>query len=72
MIKIEMRGSFPTKTFETCAEEGGHVAAVKRGIEFLADKLGEAVVKDAQLMKEGIEPPTSPLGADKAPEKEAV
>jgi len=65
MIKIEMWGSFPTKRFETCAEEGGHVQAVKRCIGFLADQLGPSVVKDAELTKEGVVPPGSPLGTDR-------
>lgn len=66
MIKIEMWGSFPRDAYQTCAEEGGHVQAIKRSIEFLTAKLGEAVVKDAELTKEGVAPPTSPLGRDKS------
>lgn len=65
MIKIEMWGSFPRKSFNTCAEEGGHVQAIKRSLAFLTDQLGEAVQKDAQLTVEGVKPPTSPLGTDK-------
>ena len=49
LLKIQMYGSFPTKEFSTCAEEGGHVQAIKRGIEFLAKELGPSVVKDAAL-----------------------
>ena len=64
MIRIEMGGSFPQQTFQTCAEEGGHVQALKRAIVFLADRLGPAVVQDAKLTMEGIKPPTSPLGTD--------
>lgn len=59
-----MLGSFPTKEFSTSATNGGHVCAIKRSIEFLADQLGDAVVNDAKCMKEGIEPPNSPLGKD--------
>ena len=66
MLKIQMCGSFPAANFGTCAEEGGHVCAIKRGIAFLADQLGPAVVLDAKLTKEGVEPPTSPLGEDRS------
>lgn len=65
MIRVEMLGSFPKKEFTTSAESGGHVCAVKRAIEFLADQLGPAVIKDAQLTKEGVAPPQAPLGTDK-------
>ncbi len=65
MIKIQMLGSFPQKSFETSATHGGHVCAIKRSIEFLADQLGEAVVNDAQLTKTGVVPPNAPLGRDK-------
>lgn len=64
MIRIQMYGSFPPKDFSTCAESGGHVCAIKRSIEFLAQQLGLAVVKDVQLTKEGTVPPISPLGKD--------
>ena len=64
MIRIEMWGSFPAKELTTGAEEGGHVAAIKRGISFLTGELGDAVVKDAQLIKDGVVPPKSPLGQD--------
>lgn len=64
MIQIKMWGSFKTKEFSTCAEEGGHVQAIKRAIECLTEELGAAVVKDADLTKEGIVPPRSPLGVD--------
>lgn len=64
MIKIDMFGSFPPKHFDTCAETGGHVAAIKRSIQFLAEQLSFAVVKDAQLIKEGVSPPAAPLGED--------
>lgn len=67
MIHIQMEGSFPAKTFKTCAEEGGHVSAIKRGIEFLAGQLGPAVIKDAKLTNDGVAPPTSPLGTDAPP-----
>lgn len=66
MIKIETRGSFPQKVFNTTAEEGGHVMALKRGIEFLTDQLGNAVKLDAELTKAGVNPPMSPLGTDRA------
>ena len=59
-----MAGSFPTKEFNTSAETGGHVAAIKRGIEFLSAQLGPAVIKDAKLTKEGVIPPSAPLGQD--------
>jgi hypothetical protein len=62
MIKIDMWGSFPRQKFTTSAEEGGHVAALKRSIEFLTGELGTAVCQDAQLTKEGIKPQLSPLG----------
>lgn len=71
MLKIEMYGSFPEKQFSTCAEEGGHVQAIKRGIEFLAAQLGPSVVKDVELTKEGVVPPTSPLGKDKKSDEES-
>lgn len=64
MIKIEMWGSFPAKNYQTCAETGGHVAAIKRAIEVLTGQLGEAVRKDAALTKDGVTPPTAPLGCD--------
>lgn len=64
MITIQMRGSFNLEDFNTCAENGGHVCAIKRAIEFLASQLGEAVVQDAKLTKEGMAPPNSPLGKD--------
>ncbi len=64
MITIQMRGSFNPEDFNTCAENGGHVCAIKRAIEFLTDKLGPAVVQDAKLTKDGIAPPNSPLGKD--------
>jgi len=63
-IQIQMYGSFPGKEFDTCAESGGHVMAIKRAIQFLAEELSFAVVKDAQLTKQGIAPPTAPLGED--------
>ncbi len=66
MIRIEMGGSFPQKTFSTTAETGGHVMAIKRAIAFLVDHLGAAVVSDANLTKEGITPPAAPLGKDAA------
>lgn len=59
-----MLGSFPTKKFDTCAANGGHVCAIKRSIEFLASQLGDAVVNDVKCTKDGIEPPNSPLGKD--------
>lgn len=65
MLRIKMWGSFPEKTFDTCAANGGHVCAIKRGIEFLSSQLGAAVVKDANLTKDGVSPPKSPLGFDK-------
>ena len=64
LIRIQMLGSFPEKKFETCAMNGGHVCAVKRSIEFLAEQLGEAVVNDAVCTMKGIMPPNSPLGKD--------
>ena len=64
MIKIDMWGSFPRKSFSTSAEEGGHVCAIKRSIEFLAEQLGNAVVSDTKLTVEGEKPPKSPLGRD--------
>lgn len=68
MISVEMWGSFPRKGFNTCAEEGGHVQAIKRAIVFLAEQLGPAVQRDADLAKKGIVPPTAPLGKDAPPE----
>ncbi len=66
MVKIQVWGSFgDAQEFQTCAEEGGHVAAVKRGIKFLADVLPNAVRLDAKLTAEGITPPSAPLGGDK-------
>lgn len=59
-----MLGSFPTKDFETSATSGGHVTAIKRAIQFLTEQLGPAVIKDVQLTKEGVVPPTAPLGKD--------
>ncbi len=64
MIAIRMGGSFPVSYFETCAEEGGHVMAIKRAIVFLTDRLGPAVVRDADLTKDGESPPKAPLGKD--------
>ncbi len=64
MIQVDMYGSFPTKLFKTCAEEGGHVMAIKRTIEFLTDQLGFAVREDAELIKAGVVPETSPVGYD--------
>ena len=64
MIKIEMAGSFPTRTFTTSAEAGGHVMALKRGIEFLVAHLGYAVQEDAELTVKGAAPPQAPLGRD--------
>jgi len=64
MINIKMYGSFPVENFSTCAENGGHVCAIKRSIEFLAEQLGLAVVMDAKLTKAGEAPPNSPLGKD--------
>jgi len=64
VINIKIMGSFPEKNFSTCAENGGHVCAIKRSIEFLAKQLGNAVVQDANFTKEGIVPPASPLGQD--------
>lgn len=66
MLKITTFGSFPTKSFSTSAEEGGHVMAIKRGIEFLADQLGPAVVLDANLTADKVVPSVSPLGKDKS------
>lgn len=64
MISIKMMGSFPEKNFSTSAVNGGHVCAIKRSIEFLADQLGKAVVNDADCTIKGIVPPNSPLGQD--------
>ena len=64
MINIKMMGSFPEKSFNTSAVNGGHVCAIKRSIEFLADQLGKAVVNDAKCTAKGIIPPSSPLGED--------
>lgn len=64
MIKISMIGSFPTMDFETSATRGGHVNAIKRAILFLTEQLGPAVVKDAQLTRDGVVPPSAPLGED--------
>lgn len=63
-INIKMMGSFPEKNFNTSAENGGHVCAIKRSIEFLAAQLGEAVVIDAKCTVDGLAPPNSPLGKD--------
>jgi hypothetical protein len=65
MIRVKMWGSFPQKDFDTCAEEGGHVCAIKRAISFLTNELGPAVKRDAELTMEGEAPPASPLGKDK-------
>ncbi len=64
MVAIEMWGSFPARKFSACAEAGGHVMAIKRSIEFLTSQLGDAVVKDVELTKDGIVPPKAPLGKD--------
>lgn len=64
MIHVQMCGLFPPKEFKTCAEEGGHVMAIKRVMQFLTDQLGPAVVSDATLTKEGESPPKAPLGQD--------
>ena len=64
MISIDMRGSFPRIQYETCAENGGHVMAIKRAIQFLTNQLGDAVINDAELTRDGIVPPRSPLGKD--------
>lgn len=64
MIKISMLGSFPHKDFETSATSGGHVTAIKRAIQFLTAQLGLAVIKDVELTKNGVVPPTAPLGED--------
>lgn len=69
MIRVGMWGSFPQKEFKTSAEEGGHVCAIKRAIEFLAEQLGPAVVSDAKLTKEGVVPPHAPLGQDNPRDK---
>jgi len=66
MIKIEMYGSFPKDSFQTCAEEGGHAAAINRAIIFLTRKLGDAIAQDVKLAKEGVAPPTAPFGMDKS------
>jgi hypothetical protein len=68
MVRIEVYGSFgPHRMMETCAEEGGHVAAIKRGIAFLTNELGNAVRLDAQLAVEGEAPPKCRLGDDLTP-----
>ena len=41
MLQIKMWGPFPQKTFDTSAENGGHVCAIKRGIEFLSAQPGK-------------------------------
>ena len=64
-IRIETCGSFKTDLFITCAEEGGHVAAVRRAINFLTGRLEEAVKKDVNLILDGCHPPTAPIGEDK-------
>lgn len=64
MIRIETWGSFPPELFTTCAESGGHVAALKRAILWLTHRLGDAVAKDAQLTKDGSAPRDAPLGRD--------
>ena len=64
MIKVEMSGSFPDNTFKTSAEEGGHVMAIKRTIEFLAKQLGLAVREDVRLTMGGVVPPKTSLGYD--------
>lgn len=65
MIRIEMVGSFPKESFETTAEEGGHVQALSRAISFLTSRLGYAAVQDATLTVEGVVPPLAPLGQDR-------
>lgn len=66
MLRIDLSGSFPNRgVFTTTAEEGGHVLAIKRGIEFLAKQLGPCVILDSELTKEGENPPLSPLGVDR-------
>lgn len=69
-IRIETWGSFPKRSFQTCAEEGGHVMAIKRAMEFLAGQLGPAVQKDAELTVQGVNPPRTPLGEDNCDEQE--
>lgn len=63
-IFIDMSGSFPADNYCTPAEVGGHVMALRRSIEFLTSKLGWAVKEDANLNRQGIAPPGSPLGED--------
>jgi len=64
MIRIEMYGSFPPMKFSTSAEFGGHVCAITRSIEFLAEQLGPAIITDVTQTIEGVAPPTAPLGKD--------
>ena len=64
MIEIDMYGSFKQKHFETCAQHGGHVCAIKRAIEFLAQQLGTAIVMDANLIVQGELPLRSALDKD--------
>ncbi len=65
MIVIEMMGSFNRESFQTTATEGGHVAAIRRAITFLASQLTTAVVKDLNLAKKDVHPSLAPLGQDR-------
>ena len=62
MIRIEMYGSFDKGLFETCAEEGGHVMALSRAIQYLTGRFSEAVKKDVNLTVAGIKPAIAPMG----------
>ncbi len=63
-IRIDMGGSFPSERFETSAQYGGHVAALKRAILFLTAQLGAAVKTDSALVAEGEQPSLAPIGDD--------
>lgn len=66
MVRIQTYGSFGVpKTFETTAEKGGHVAALKRGILFLTEELENAVQRDVDLAQHGSVPPQAHWGCDK-------
>ncbi len=63
VLIIETRGSFPwRKTHSENAQQGGHAAAIGRGIEYLSSMLPAAIELDHRLHTQGDEPQDAPFG----------
>ena len=62
MIIIETYGTFRDEQFSVDAEEGGHANAIQRAIEWLNDRLLDAIIMDHTLHDRGDVPPKAWFG----------